>query len=264
MPPGEAPAPPGEVSALLEGVRASAARFGAAVGALSDAQARGPSRLPGWSRAHLVTHVARSADVYHWLLELARTGTEPGPRADAPTLDRLLREGAGRDAAALGADLRESLDRLVEEATAGPAERWLVLVTALAGWRHPAWYVLCRAQRELEVHLVDLGVGHPAARWPADFVGRELDEAAAALGARRFPLAGMHATDLGRTWRPAEAEPEPEPEPEAGPQAGTVVSAPGHALLGWLAGRIPPERLHSTGPLPVPPRWPLPPAPGWG
>ncbi|MEV1042773.1 maleylpyruvate isomerase N-terminal domain-containing protein [Streptomyces sp. P8-A8] len=83
--------------------------------------------LTGWSRGHVVTHLARSADVYRWLLTLARTGTQPGPRADAVTLDRVLHEGAGRSGAELVADLRTSLDRLLDEAASMPAERWSTL-----------------------------------------------------------------------------------------------------------------------------------------
>ncbi|MFE2582622.1 maleylpyruvate isomerase N-terminal domain-containing protein [Streptomyces sp. NPDC059378] len=87
-----------DIDLLLDEVRASAARVGAGLGSLTDVQAREPSALPGWSRGHVLTHLARSADVYRWLLTLARTGTEPGPRADAAALNRALREGAERPA----------------------------------------------------------------------------------------------------------------------------------------------------------------------
>ncbi|MGW2254238.1 maleylpyruvate isomerase family mycothiol-dependent enzyme [Kitasatospora sp. NPDC001660] len=233
-------------SALLDAVRASAARFAASVSALTEAQARGPSALPGWSRAHVLTHVARSADVYSWLLALARTGAEPGPRADAAALERRLREGADRDAPALVADLRGSLDGLLDEASAMPAERWSVLVSALAGWKHPAWFTLHRARRELEVHHADLALGRTPAAWPAGFVTAALAETAAALAERGFPVARIEATDLGRSWTVA--------------PTGPTASGPGHALLAWLAGRGPaPDAA-----LPAPPPWPQPPVPGWG
>ncbi|MQS15618.1 maleylpyruvate isomerase family mycothiol-dependent enzyme [Streptomyces kaniharaensis] len=237
------------VPALLDDVRASAARIGAALDGLSDAQAREPSALPGWSRGHVLTHLARSADAYRWLLALARTGTEPGPRADAATLDRRLREGAERDAAVLVADLRDSLDRLLDEASSLPAERWSVLVSALAGWRHPAWFTLHRARRELEVHHVDLDLGYTPAAWPAGFVTWALDETAAALAAREFPVARIEAADLDRAWTLG--------------TTGPTVTGSGHALLAWLAGRRPDADLGPEGSLPPPPPWPLPPVPGW-
>ncbi|MFH8383374.1 maleylpyruvate isomerase family mycothiol-dependent enzyme [Kitasatospora sp. NPDC018058] len=235
---------------LVTAVRASAERLGESVGALTDREAREPSLLPGWSRGHVLTHVARSADAYRWLLAVARTGTPPGPRADSAELERQLREGAGRGADALVADLRGSLDGLLADAAALPAERRAVLVTALAGWRHPAWYLLWRAWRELEVHHVDLNLGYSPKSWPDDFVRRALDESVAALAARRVALARIGAEDLGRTW----------PLGEQGP----VVRGPGHTLLAWLAGRAPAADLRSDGPLPELPRWPLPPVPGWG
>ncbi|MEV7687078.1 maleylpyruvate isomerase family mycothiol-dependent enzyme [Streptomyces bungoensis] len=239
-----------DVASLVEAVHGSAARLGAGLEALTDADARAASALPGWSRAHVVTHLARSADVYRWLLALARTGTEPGPRADAAALDRALREGAERSAAELVDDLRRSTDRMLAEAAAMPEERWSILVAALAGWRHPAWFTLQRCRRELETHHVDLNLGYTAADWPTDYVAWALGSTVAALGARHFPVARIEATDLGRTWRL--------------PTEGPGVTGTGHALLGWLSGRGTQAPLTANGPLPTPPRWPLPPAPGWG
>ena len=44
------------------------------VAALTDSQARAPSLLPGWTRGHVVTHLARNADALRNLLTWARTG----------------------------------------------------------------------------------------------------------------------------------------------------------------------------------------------
>jgi maleylpyruvate isomerase len=44
--------------------------------ALTDDQAGEPSLLPGWSRGHVLTHLARNADGLHNLLIWARTGAE--------------------------------------------------------------------------------------------------------------------------------------------------------------------------------------------
>ena len=240
---------PADAALLLDGIHSSAARLRATLDALSDVQAREPSALAGWSRGHVVTHLARSADVYRWLLTLARTGAEPGPRADAGTLDRALREGAGRSGEELAADLRSSLDRLLDEAASMPADRWSVLVTALAGWRHPAWFTLYRCRRELETHHVDLDLGYTPADWPADYVTWALGDTLAALTAHQFPVARVEAEDLGSSWTLA--------------ATGPTVTGRGHALLAWLAGRSEQPQLRSDLPLPTPPRWPLPPAPGW-
>ncbi|MFI6048923.1 maleylpyruvate isomerase family mycothiol-dependent enzyme [Streptomyces violascens] len=241
---------PPDVSRVLDDVRSSAARLDATLASMTDQQASQPSALAGWSRGHVVTHLARSADAYHWLLTLARTGAEPGPRADAAALDRALREGAVRDGAALVADLRISLDRLFDAAESMPAERWTTLVAALAGWRHPAWFTLQRCRRELETHHADLDLGYTSANWPTEYVTWALDGTAAALAAQHFAVARIDAEDLGRSWTLS--------------ATGPRVSGSGHALLAWLAGRGGASRLRSDLPLPAPPRWPLPPVPGWG
>lgn len=241
---------PADIAALLHDVRSSAARLAAGLDALTDVTAREPSVLPGWSRGHVTTHLARSADVYRWLLALARTGIEPGARADAATLDHALRDGAGRGAAELVADLRGSLARLLDEAAAMPSDRWPTLVTALAGWRHPAWYTLHRARRELETHHIDLKLGYTTVDWPTGYVTWALDETIATLAARNFPVARFEATDLDRSWTLA--------------PTGPTATGPGHTLLAWLAGRGPDEDLRSEPHLPTPPTWPLPPEPGWG
>ncbi|MGW1067929.1 maleylpyruvate isomerase family mycothiol-dependent enzyme [Streptomyces aureus] len=238
-----------DIHVLLDELRASAARLGASLGSLTLLQAREPSALPGWSRAHVITHLARSADAYRRLLALARNGTEPGPRADAAALDRAVREGAERSAGELVDDLRTGLDRLLDDAHAMPAERWPVLVTALAGWRHPAWFTLQRCRRELETHHVDLNLGYTTTRWPSGYVAWALDDTIASLTARGFPVARIQATDLDRAWTPA--------------PTGPTVTGPGHSVLAWLAGRGTDPELSSDAPLPTPPRWPLPPTPGW-
>ncbi len=234
---------------IIEEVTRSGARFSATLDALSDSEVRAPSALPGWSRGHVITHVARSADAYLRLLTIARTGAEPAP-TDAAALARAVTDGADRPAAELAADLRSALARLTEAAGSMPTEAWDTHVTALAGWRHPAWYTLHRCWRELETHHVDLRAGYRTEDWPDAYVTWALDDTLAALTAHAFPVTRIDATDLGRTWAPS--------------RTGPVVTGPGHAVLAWLSGRATNTALTSTRPLPTPPTWPLPPAPGWG
>ncbi|MDH6108728.1 maleylpyruvate isomerase [Kitasatospora sp. MAP12-15] len=236
----------------IDEIGRSGARLGASVAALSDADLRAPCALPGWTRGHVVAHVARSVDAYLWLLALARTGAEPAPRQGADAITRAVQDGAGRPAAELTADLGSRLARLAEECVAMPADAWDTLVPALAGWLHPAWYTLHRAWREFETHHVDLDVGYRTADWPAEYVAWALDDTAAALRAREFPVARIEAVDLGRAWTLS----------PTGPQ----VSGPGHAVLGWLSGRLPDTALAAASAdrlLPTPPSWPMPPSPAW-
>ncbi|MFE0462273.1 maleylpyruvate isomerase family mycothiol-dependent enzyme [Kitasatospora sp. NPDC058965] len=214
----------------VEDVHASAERLLRAVEKLNPDDLRAPSALPGWTRADVVDHLTAAAHAYLRLLALARGADRPPARPDG---------------------LRASLDRLLADAAAMPADSWDTLVTALAGWQHPAWFVLHRCQRELETHHVDLDLDHTPADWPADYVRWALTDTVAGLAARDFPLGRITATDLDLSWPVATTTPD-----------GPTVAAPGHALLGWLAGRTTLEA--ATGPLPTPPPWPLPPTPGWG
>lgn len=123
-------------------------------------------------------------DAYVWLLRHAHAGRAPGPRTDAATLAAAVERDAALSAERLATRLRESLDRFVAQARALPGPAWDRLVPALAGWRHPAWYLLLRCLRELETHHLDLGVGHGSGQWPDGCL----------LGAGRHPL---HAARAG-------------------------------------------------------------------
>lgn len=249
----EWPVSPTQTSAdilhVIGEITRSSARLADTLAALTDADLRAPSTLPTWTCGHVIAHLARSADAYLWLLAVARTGAAPSPRADAEALRLAVEEGAALPAAELVTDVRTRLARLAEEAASMPTRAWGNLVTALAGWRHPAWYTLHRCWRELETHHVDLDAGYRTTDWPAVYVTWALDDTMATLTARGFPVARVEAVDLGRSWILS--------------PTGPVVTGPGHDLLGWLSGRASSAPPSSDRRLPAPPTWPLPPTPGW-
>jgi maleylpyruvate isomerase len=78
---------------------------------ISDAQWREPSRLPGWSRAHVATHLARDGDLIYELTTAGLAGREP----DLPTPQQrfaALERGAERTGVELQIDLDTSAGRL--------------------------------------------------------------------------------------------------------------------------------------------------------
>ena len=133
-----------------------------------------PSRLPGWSVGHLLTHVARNADGHALRLEGALRDEEVPRYPGGPEQrDREIEEGAGRPAKELVQDVAESAERLAEtwsrsEQAGWPNSRWL------AGDRWPTSGSPLRRLREVEVHHVDLGLGYEATDWPDEYVGWEL------------------------------------------------------------------------------------------
>ncbi|WP_198653798.1 maleylpyruvate isomerase family mycothiol-dependent enzyme [Actinocorallia populi] len=224
------------VSSVLAEVVAAQSRLERTVAGLDEAAVRAPSPLEGWTRGHVLSHIARNADSYRRLLEWARTGVEHPQYPSAEAREAEIEAGAGRPAAEIAADVRESNARFVALAESLPQEAWDATVRALQGWAHPAWYTLHRRWREVEVHHVDLGAGYTPADWPGSYVRAELTDSLRSLRGE-LPFSRVTATDLGLTVRLHDDGPALEDE--------------GHHLLAWLTGRASASRI--TAP---PPRWP--------
>lgn len=166
----------------LQGVSAATARLLVSVGGLDDATARRPSRLPGWSVGHVLTHIARSADGMLKLVEWAITGV-PTPMYASPEARAAdIEAGSGRTAAGLMADVRESADRLqdalerLEQSGPDALGRLVTFGVPAPGAApdSPARTLPYARMREVEIHHVDLGLGYGPEDWPADFVERTL------------------------------------------------------------------------------------------
>src|SRR6266568_3680678 len=82
---------PGELQARLAG--ATDRLLATAAG-----QAREPSLLPGWSRGHVLVHLARNADGLRNLLIWARTGVVTPQYPSQQARDDAIEAGAGRPA----------------------------------------------------------------------------------------------------------------------------------------------------------------------
>ena len=166
-------------------VRRSMARIGeatdrllASAAALTDASAGEPSLLPGWTRGHVLTHVARNGDGLGNLLRWARTGTETPMYASREARRADIEAGAGRSAADLAADVQATAIAFAAEAASLPGEAWAAQVQMLVGPPMPARRVLDWRLREVEIHHVDLAAGYRPADWPAEFVTASLPEVA--------------------------------------------------------------------------------------
>lgn len=191
----------------IEAVRQGTRRILLAIGDLTDEQATGRSRLPGWSRAEVLTHLARNADAGRGLAQAAARG-EIGSQYPGGAEQRVAGIAAGRGARAVAllADLRRSCDALMESWTQLPDDAWDSIGRSLTGQRTQREWVWSR-WREVEVHHVDLGLGYSAAEWPIAFVTRGLDDAfrdlparAARRGAPVNTSFRIEATDHDRAW----------------------------------------------------------------
>ncbi|MGC4805910.1 maleylpyruvate isomerase family mycothiol-dependent enzyme [Micromonospora sp. DT233] len=212
---------------------------------LGPADLAAPSALPGWTRGHVLAHLARNADGFVNLLTAARTG-EPIPMyASAAARDADISAGAPRPPAAQLDDLRHSARCFAEAVAAMPAQAWAATVQSRRGpW--PAALLVWGRLREVEVHHVDLAVGYHPADWSAAFAQRLLHEVAAGLTDRADAPAMALRFDGSRH------------EVVVGDRAAApTITGPAPELAAWLIGRGAGQRLAVApdGPLPNPPEW---------
>lgn len=156
---------------LLQRVADAEQRFEDAIADLDDAAVRRSSDLPGWTVGHVLTHVARNADSHVRRAEGAVRGevVEQYPGGFHGRLGE-IETGADRDASALIADVRESAARLRRAWRDVPDLVWSATTRDVGGRERPLRELPGRRWQELEVHVVDLGVGVTYRDWPESFV----------------------------------------------------------------------------------------------
>lgn len=153
---------------------------------LPDADLRAPSLLPGWSRAHVLAHIARNADAMRGLLIGARAQQQRTAYASAQARDDDIGASAAQVQRELMNDLADSAMALRTIIRALPAQAWSFDVQMLDSERFPASGLLTRRLVEVELHHCDLGIGYDGAKWPASFAELPLPGPLAALRLERL------------------------------------------------------------------------------
>lgn len=250
------------VTATLERLTAATDELLDEISGLGAADVRGPSLLPGWTRAHVLSHLARNADAR--LLGWARTGV-PSYEYESLTMRAAdIDAGAAQSAEVLISDVRATAAAFASAAAAVPAAHWQHLVTFTTGHEVPAGIIASSRLQEVLIHHVDLALGYGPGSWPGWFTAESAAIVTESLTRRGLaPLAArLHATDTGHDYR-LEAETD-----EAETVSGTEAD-----LLAWLLGRSDGARLVRESPGPgaaaggtdpagqARPRGPLPPVP---
>ena len=206
-----------------------------------------PSTLPDWSRAHVLTHVARNADAMVNLLDWARTGTPTPAYASREQRNADIEAGAKRSAAEIRDDVIASSDRLAAVVRETPEQAWTATVASPKGDPMPASEILWFRAREVWIHTVDLDAGASFADLPRPMLHELLTDVAGALAARPdFPRLLLAPTDEPRTWAVGEGE------------GATEVRGPVAELAAWLIGRSKGRSLRTaegTRPPKVLPAW---------
>jgi maleylpyruvate isomerase len=226
--------------ALLGGIRKLDDEWARVVGGLGEPELRAPSALPGWSRAHVLAHVARNADGLRNLLIWANTGVETPMYPSAEARERDIEAGARQAAADVLADFVASAGRFEQYAAAMPDEAWAREARNRQGAPVTGTVVARMRLSELAIHLADLDRGY------------DLDRVLGLLG----PLAEdvvQHAVTTRSAHLPALRLVAGEFEWTMGAAPGAMVTGSCGELLAWLSGRSDGSAL--DGDVPRLPAW---------
>ena len=220
----------------LAAVAESEQRLDATVAALTDEQVRQPSLLPGWSRALVITHIARNADSNTAMVAAALRGEQLAQYPGGPEQRaRDIALGDTRSAGELLADLRAAAAGWREMFSTVAGDQWGLIVPAGVGPR-PVRQRVASRRLEVEVHHADLGLAYTWRDWPVDFVSDELRRAIRALPARWTPDAPVGRWRIGDRTVVVTSE-GAEVVDATGDEDGEVDgSAAG--LMAWLLGRV--------------------------
>jgi maleylpyruvate isomerase len=199
--------------------------------------------LPGWSRGHVLSHLARNADAYRRVLDGAARGQRVPAYASRDERDADIDAGASRTIGEQLADLERSAALFSTTVASMPIGSWSAPTDWPAIDPRPASAMLDSRIREIAIHHVDLDAGYTAAHWPVPLARQILGSVAV-----RFDTLGMSPVTLSADDGAVAHT--------FGDGSGALISGPSHALAWWLIGRSDGSELRSSaGPLPVPPPW---------
>ncbi|WP_406268877.1 maleylpyruvate isomerase family mycothiol-dependent enzyme [Nocardia sp. NBC_00881] len=229
----------------LDTVAAATDRLLDTIRGLSDQAVAEPSLLPGWTRGHVLAHLARNADSVVNLLLWAHTGVEIPQYASTFLRDSDIEAGAPRPLAEQLADNEAAANRWLSLARTLTDDAWQAEVRTRQGRPVPATEVRWMRLQEVEIHHVDLDAGYRPSDWPAAFVTRILPQATADLNRLTADTSlepfAVQATDTDFTATIGTSP------------ATHTISGPGASLVAWLLGRS--EGTDLTGTLPTLPAW---------
>ncbi|HEY0813910.1 MAG TPA: maleylpyruvate isomerase family mycothiol-dependent enzyme [Pseudonocardia sp.] len=211
---------------------------------LGDDAFRAPSLLPNWTRAHVLTHIARNADAMINLLTWARTGVVTPAYASAEARAADIEKGAVRTPGEIRDDLIASSDRLAQAVRELPDAAWAALVTNVQGHVMRASAIPWSRAKEMWIHSVDLDAGASFADMPTPMMNALLADAVDAMS-RKPDCPPLELVDGNHRWDVGESD------------TRIVVTGPAAELAAWLLGRSKGKLLRADGArkLPALPRW---------
>ncbi|MCC9706365.1 maleylpyruvate isomerase family mycothiol-dependent enzyme [Streptomyces sp. MNU76] len=202
-------------------------RLLSAVADLENAAVTEPSRLPGWTRGHVLAHLARNADALVNVFE-GRPMYISGETRDAD-----IERDAPRPLQTHLADVRDSAHRFQD--TASLSQDWSRTVELRNGVLDTADRLPWRRWIEVELHHVDLGIGYGLEDLPGEFAQREINFLANRFRDHPGVPALMIRQDDGRLIPTGDVRSTTPERLENGEHL--MITGTRADLLGWLAGR---------------------------
>lgn len=213
------------------------------VSGLSADEVAAESLLPDWSRGHVLSHLANNARGLSNLIDWALTGVQKDMYVSVEQRGLDIENDSKRPGKEIVADFleqskifAEKLDRLI----AGPLLSEEV-VLGNGSHVHPH-EILTLRERELLVHLVDLGLDYKANDWNLDWSIKTLKSVSAGKRKERVNFRLLIAGD--HTWTMDQ-------------NGMTDIFGTPQSLAAWLMGREPDDKLVTSdgSPLGKPPLW---------
>lgn len=200
-----------------------------ALAGLDEAAFDAATALPGWTRRHLVAHLAANAEAIGNLVHWAATGERTPMYSSAEQRTADIEAGSHR----AGPDLVEWFTRSAATLDAAMdalnAPQWDAEVVTAQGRTVAAGETTWMRAREVLVHAVDLDAGVGFDDLPPDFLSALCDDIAAKRSAAGAAAAGpaldLTAVNTAGRWQVAGSD-------DAAPLRGTLA-----AVAAYLAGR---------------------------
>lgn len=216
---------------------------------MDEASSHGPSLLPGWTRGHVISHLARNADGLVNLLNWAKSGIEHPMYASSADRDADIEEGARRLLQIQQEDLAAASSRFFAAARDLPAGAWTATVTARTGAVIPATLIPWLRVNELLVHAIDLNRGHTFDDL-VELAGEHLETVLAFMVGRFVGRADVPSVNLEVVLPDGTAR--AIPLGVATPTAPRIMGFAAPAIA-WLTGRA--DGADLTGDVPPLPTW---------
>jgi len=223
-------------SSTLPAVRIATQLLLSTARGLTEADVRRPSLLAGWSRAHVLSHLASNAEGGSRLLEGVESGVPGWEYLDLDSRTADIEEGSHAPAEMLVSRLEMTTQRFDNACAAVSPGQWSTPVTWTTGHRNAASEVVTLRLFEVEIHHVDLAAGRTIDDWPDELTSTVFKVVVDAFTSRAdFPALIIQLDDQGARHNLGHGS------------SPVVVSGARTDLLAWLLGRSEGRELRVDG-----------------